>query len=228
MVLSAALDSGYVFLSLVAILTSVVGSVYVCPLFGYRKSDMDRGLITKFRGILKYLVPSYNWKVISGWTNYSFKVISQMMIEREIGNRGSKSVVICLNYTVKEQRVNGNYADSVLRWTLTDFERNYQVKILSNQKSIQTSTFFLISWRSFLKIAINPLLLHNFKLKRGADSTNGYLYLRKALPCIANCMNLSKSVSGRRLMATSSNSNFFDPWFVTGFTSFFLIFFFNY
>jgi hypothetical protein len=32
MVLSAALDSGYVFLSLVAILTSVVGAVYVCPL----------------------------------------------------------------------------------------------------------------------------------------------------------------------------------------------------
>ena len=32
MVLSAALDSGYVFLSLVAILTSVVGSAYVRPL----------------------------------------------------------------------------------------------------------------------------------------------------------------------------------------------------
>ena len=32
MVLSAALDSGYIFLSLIAILSSVVGGVYVCPL----------------------------------------------------------------------------------------------------------------------------------------------------------------------------------------------------
>jgi hypothetical protein len=32
MVLSAALDNGYIFLSLIAILTSVIGAVYVCPL----------------------------------------------------------------------------------------------------------------------------------------------------------------------------------------------------
>nr|QDG01222.1 LAGLIDADG endonuclease [Scytalidium sp.] len=62
-------------------------------------------------------------------------VISQKMIEREIGYRGSKSV-ICENIIVKEQRVDGSYikgTNLMLRCTLTGFERNYRVKILSNQ-----------------------------------------------------------------------------------------------
>lgn len=40
---------------------------------------------------LKLIVPSYIWKYISGWTNYSDKVTSYKMIEREMDNRGSKS-----------------------------------------------------------------------------------------------------------------------------------------
>jgi hypothetical protein len=40
---------------------------------------------------LKLLVPNYSWKAISGWINYSYMVISQKMIEREMGYRGSKS-----------------------------------------------------------------------------------------------------------------------------------------
>ena len=66
------------------------------------------------------------------------------MSENEMGNRGSKSV-ICKSITVKEQRVDGSYIDSnlrskntlmnnsMLRCTLTGFERSYPVKILSNQ-----------------------------------------------------------------------------------------------
>jgi cytochrome c oxidase subunit 2 len=40
---------------------------------------------------LKLMIPSCNWKVTSGWTNYSGKVTSHKMSENEMGNRGSKS-----------------------------------------------------------------------------------------------------------------------------------------
>jgi hypothetical protein len=59
-------------------------------------------------------------------------VISQLMSENKMEYRGSKSV---FNNTVKEQRVDGSYFGKYpkLRCTLTDFERNYQIKILSKQ-----------------------------------------------------------------------------------------------
>jgi len=96
-------------------------------------------------------------------------VTSQKMIEREMGYRGSKSVTGLNNPTsqkpgtVKEQRVDGSWyffnplittsrngpheleggiIKKYLRCTLMGFERNYQVKILSNQirqYSTQTS-----------------------------------------------------------------------------------------
>jgi len=52
------------------------------------------------------LILSYSRKAISGWTNHSGIVISQNMIENEMDNRGSKSIV-CENTIVKEQRVDG-------------------------------------------------------------------------------------------------------------------------
>jgi hypothetical protein len=60
-------------------------------------------------------------------------VTSHEMNENEMGYRGSKS-----NFTskfVKEQRVDGGYCINLmqLRCTLTGFERNYQLKIPSNQ-----------------------------------------------------------------------------------------------
>ena len=80
------------------------------------------------------------WKYKSGWTNYSDTVTSQKMIEKEMGYRGSKSIV-CENTVVKEQRVDGSYIGNyiiynkfpILRCTLTGFERSYQIKILSKQ-----------------------------------------------------------------------------------------------
>ena len=104
---------------------------------------------------LKLLIPSHIWKYMSGWTNYSGKVTSQKMIEREIGNRGSKSAFNNVIYSgaaklnnslllaVKEQRVDGSYVESNIFWsdpqnkstlrcTLMGFERNYQLRILSN------------------------------------------------------------------------------------------------
>ena len=45
---------------------------------------------------LKLMVPNYNRKIISGWTNYSGTVISHKMNENEMGYRGSKSEIINL------------------------------------------------------------------------------------------------------------------------------------
>lgn len=86
---------------------------------------------------LKFLVPNYYRKILSGWGNYSCKVTSGKMIEKEMGYRGSKSVVL-KETSVKEQRVYGSWysfsvANLCLRCTLMDFERNYQIKFLSNQ-----------------------------------------------------------------------------------------------
>jgi hypothetical protein len=83
---------------------------------------------------LKILIPSYIRKYVSGWTNYSDMVISQNMLERKMGNRGSKS-----NFTkkfVKEQRVDGRWCNEKklhLRCTLMGLERGYQLKIQANQ-----------------------------------------------------------------------------------------------
>ena len=53
------------------------------------------------------MIPNYSRNAMSGWTNYSGKVISHNMNENEMGNRGSKSVLV--SSTVKEQRVDGSY-----------------------------------------------------------------------------------------------------------------------
>jgi len=64
-------------------------------------------------------------------------VISHKTSEKNVGNRGSKSVILkSNNIAVKEQRVDGSWCGnnlSHLRCTLMGFERNYQVKIPSNQ-----------------------------------------------------------------------------------------------
>jgi len=59
-------------------------------------------------------------------------VTSQKIYEKGMGNRGSKSDNLI---SVKEQRVDGSWCGNILphlRCTLAGFERNYQVKILSN------------------------------------------------------------------------------------------------
>ena len=87
---------------------------------------------------LELQVPSYIRKDISGWSNHSCMVTTLKASERNVGNRGSKSVIFASHesITVKEQRVNGSWCGinlPHLRCTLMGFERNYQVKIPSNQ-----------------------------------------------------------------------------------------------
>lgn len=107
--------------------------------------------------VLELQVLSYVRKGRSGWTNHSCMVISLKASEKNMGDRGSKSAM-CNNIVVKEQRVNGSWCGSLfgtrassnfglrihLRYTLMDFERNYQIKILTtqlvNKRSYSTSS----------------------------------------------------------------------------------------
>jgi hypothetical protein len=94
-------------------------------------------------------------------------VTSQKMIENEMDNRGSKSIVslnTIKNTFVKEQRVDGSYSGFIflispeLRCTLTDFERNYQISNPSNQLIIQTRSFYIHSNKPE-RIVLQPFMV---------------------------------------------------------------------
>ena len=117
--------------------------------------------LSNFGNTLKLLVLSHIWKYMSGWTNYSGIVTSQEILEKVMGYRESKSV-IRENITVKDQRVDGSYIEyfnkkyySMLRYTLVDFERSYQIKIPSN---------FINFKRNFctLESKLNPFYVTGF------------------------------------------------------------------
>lgn len=108
------------------------------------------------------------------------------MIEREMGNRGSKSNILitlvgCLFLFlviiifVKEQRVDGSYCDVLLsftlqlRYTLMGFERNYPIKIPSKQLN---SSFFSTS--SHEKAKLNPYFVSGLIDAEGCFTTSIY------------------------------------------------------
>jgi len=88
---------------------------------------------------------------MSGWTNHPCTVISQEMIENEMGYRGSKSDT----NSVKEQRVDGSWCKKPLhlRCTLMGFERNYQIKIPSKQLNKQ---YYSTLSKTSLNNKLNP------------------------------------------------------------------------
>lgn len=98
------------------------------PAWWFRKSFVWEKL-SNSKDTLKFLVPNNVWKYISGGANCPGKVISQKMIEKEIGYCGSKFCHIISGLLakrqVKEQRVDGSYiGQSILRCTLMGFERS--------------------------------------------------------------------------------------------------------
>ena len=116
------------------------------PAFWFGKSDVWV-ILSNSGDTLELMVPTFIWKGVSGWTNHSCKVTSHKAYESNVGYRGSKSTVVnfLLNTVVKEQRVDGSrcFNTKHLRCTLMGFERNYQVKIPSNQlinKRLYSST----------------------------------------------------------------------------------------
>ena len=104
------------------------------PKTGPGKSFIVGSILPNSGKPLELQVPSPPWKWIGGWTNHSCKVTSLKASEKNVGNRGSKSIIPA-SIIVKEQRVYGGKCGmnlSHLRCTLTGFERNHLVKTPSN------------------------------------------------------------------------------------------------
>jgi hypothetical protein len=133
----------------------IVSSLVHIYSIGYMSHDPRRGRVRGKRvyggklsnsgELLKLKVPSYSWKTISGWTNYSGMVTSLKMSENSMDNRGSKSAIL-KNIVVKEQRVDGSWFIKShlinLRCTLQGFERNRDITLRFNNHR---------SWNSFIK-----------------------------------------------------------------------------
>lgn len=111
---------------------------------------------------LKLLVPSLMRKYTSGQSNYLGMVTSQKMIENEMGNRGSKSVL----GPVKEQRVDGSWFLTLtvrsLRCTLMGFERNYQIKVLSKQLNKRNFCNSAYGQVQFTEVRLDPWFVTGF------------------------------------------------------------------
>ena len=133
--------------------------------------------------ILKLLVPSNIWKNICGWINYSCMVIIQKMRENKMDYRGSKSVSGLYTPTslkpniVKEQRLDGSWHNDntlCLRYNLMGLERDYQLKVLSNQiRTYSTTVNLLDSARTILSnIKLNPWFITGF-----ADAESSFMIL---------------------------------------------------
>ena len=97
--------------------------------------------------------------------NNSCMVISQEMIERKMGNHGSKSIIFNKkNVIVKEERVKGSWHKVYtceLRCTLMGFERNYQVGILFNQINKQRMYTSIVT-PSDIKLTMDPWFVTGF------------------------------------------------------------------
>ena len=102
------------------------------------------------------------------------------MIEKEMEYRGSKSDLTLKS--VKEQRVDGSWYSSLysnnnlkkiyLRCTLMDFERNYQIKILSNWINVLRTYTTIATHKSIIvnKPIINSWFLSGFTDAEGSFS----------------------------------------------------------
>ena len=158
------------------------------------------------------MIPSYNWKVIDGWSNYSGMVISHKMIEREMGDRGSKSKLSLnrptshkLNF-VKEQRVDGSLCliNKHIRCILMGFERNYQIKIPSNQ--IRTFISFCKTNNNCFETDIN--------LKQINEVNN----FSSPLASIINNDGGKGSLIGINPLDLFQSRNKLNKWFIIGFS----------
>ena len=152
------------------------------PERGPGKSFIVGSILPNSGNPLELQVPSYTRKGISGWTNHSCMVTSLKASEKNVGNRGSKSVILN-NIAVKEQRVYGSWCGNTLphlRCTLTGFEKNYQVKIPSNL-IIQRR---LYSIKSNLNNDINqlPQLNEPWFISGFADAEGCFLVLVRKSP----------------------------------------------
>ena len=103
-------------------------------------------------------------------------VTSHKMSENEMGYRGSKSEFVSHTDSVKEQRVDGSWSikaksrQMLLRCTLMGFERNYQIKIPTNQ--LNSRSFSTLS----IHDKINPWFITGFSDAEASFILSMYKY----------------------------------------------------
>lgn len=173
------------------------------------------------------MVPSYNWKVISGWINYSGMVISHKIIERAMEYRGSKSVTcgrkLCV--AVKEQRVDGSWYKRIV---------NFYKKILRILLSYllqDSSLVFKVYSNGFREklSSQNPFLVNNVQIGSTWYKGGAPLFLTQRLKIglqsshiLANKgLNFTKSLNystGSQIATTAvSQQQKLSGWWVAGF-----------
>jgi len=138
----------YINFSLLIFIIGFLFKISAAPFMRFRKS-LIRVILSNSREALKFLISNTYRKVTCGWINYSWKVISQKIIEILMGYRGSKSVgwstVWC--YYWKEQRIYGSTYKVIsifyIRYILTDFERNCLIIDLFYQRNTQKKLYSL-------------------------------------------------------------------------------------
>ena len=188
------------------------------PERGPGKSSTVGSILLNSGKALELQVPSYTWKGICGWINYSCMVTSLKASKKNMGDRGSKSAILD-NIAVKEQRVNGSkYGINFpyLRCTLTGFERNYPVKFPSDQ--IIQKRFFSIE--SGLNKDTNklPQLKEPWFISGFTDAEGCFLVLVRKSP--KNKLPVGTQQKSFSILTNYNliTKNVMNPWFVTGFT----------
>ena len=130
--------------------------------------------LSNSRDALKLLVPNRRGNSTCRWINYSGMVISQKMIEREVGNHVSKSITYLCKWIkylfilviVKEQRVDGSCRIDLRRFrsTLAGFERNHPTGIPSKQidRQIRLLSSIVVQQNKNQNHKINPYFIIGF------------------------------------------------------------------
>lgn len=133
------------------------------------------------------------------------------MIENEMGYRGSKSVLVF--NIVKEQRVDGSWwiKPIHLRCTLMGFERNYPIKIPSNQLNVKKFSTFNYSsnvnpwfWTGLIDGA-NLSLSSVYFIKISTASGTNFTTNHRNLAIVVWGINLTSSIGKSRFTKQISN-----------------------
>ena len=153
-----------------------------------------------------------------------------MMTERVIDNRGSKSTIVrtyprcvLILFVVKEQRVDGSWQEkytlllsrcshSCLRYILMDFERNYQIKILSKLSSIKIMGHGHDTRRNYSLNIISLFELQSiiiFKLNLKVRRYRSYTTIKIVVPrSELEISNIYPNVECKRLVGGYKTPNF--------------------
>ena len=160
---------------------------------------------------LKLWLPQNGTKAICKWINNPFAVTILKMMETEIGNHGSKSIIVCPIHTfvifVKEQRVDGSWLEK--SWFKNNGSRPLSIK---RERS----------WVTFLKerSIISQFLFNLRCILMGFESNyqvSSLSYPKCTYKFFTTLIVNGDSHKNNTLLAPIRTQKI-HPWFITGFT----------